>query len=145
MKLSIFILSIIFLVGCATNPEIDRVTNGGSPREIVQAVATTSAPVEKPIEAITTTTTVPAEEKLKPATIVYFLLNGRKQICVKRGAIVTLSWRFENCDPSRTLWDLGRLPNEGTMQLRIDRAVYYRVRIVNNFSSAVATVEAGVE
>jgi hypothetical protein len=145
MKLFL-ILSILLAAACATNPEVDRVSNGGPAREIVQTMTTTSAPAEKPIEATpTTTTTVPAEEKPKPATIIYFLLNGRKQICVKRGAIVTLSWKFENCDPSRTLWDLGRLPNEGTMQLKIDRAVYYRVRIVNEFSSAVATVEAGVK
>lgn len=142
MKLSIFILSVLFLAGCAANQEIDRAVNGGAVREIVQTVTTTSAPVEKPAE--TTTTTVP-EEKPKLATIVYFLLNGQKHICVKAGTVVTLSWKFENCQTWRTLWDLGRLPNEGTMQLKIDRSVCYRVRIVNEFSSAVATVEAGVK
>jgi len=134
----------LFLAGCAANPEIDRVVNGGAAREIIQAVTTTSAPVEKPAEATTTTTTVP-DEKPKPATIVYFLLNGQKHICVKAGTVVTLSWKFENCQTWRTLWDLGRLPDEGTMELTIMRNISYRVRIVNDWSSAVAIVSADVE
>jgi hypothetical protein len=130
MKLTIVLMAVILMGGCAENQEISRALNGSSAREVAQAKAVVQSPVEVKPTPAPVTTTVPVEPVCLDVRIVYFFAEEILAVKGMPYASVKLSWFIENAEESRTRLDAGWVASTGHAWVQVPVGVEIPFRLV---------------